>query len=54
MKTRLFRWPDIIAPHTDEPLPTLWRRLLWMAGIWTASVVALLLIAMMIRWVLKT
>jgi hypothetical protein len=54
MKTRGFRWPAITLPHPDEPLPPLWRRLLWMAGIWVASVSALLAVAMLLRWVLKT
>lgn len=30
----------------------LWKRLAWMAAIWTASVLALGLVAMLIRWVL--
>lgn len=54
MKTSLFRWPDITTASAQEPLQPLWRRLLWMAGIWAASIVLLLGVAMVLRWVLKT
>ncbi len=54
MKTPLFRWLAITAARPDEPLPPLWRRLLWMIGIWAASITALLAVAMVLRWVLKT
>jgi len=53
MKTPLPRWPAITAAHPDEPRPPLWRRLLWMAGIWTASVAALAALALVLRWVLN-
>jgi len=53
MKPRLFRWPAITTRRSDEPLPPLWNRLLWMAGIWGASTTALLGVAMVLRWVLK-
>ncbi len=54
MKFHLFRWPAIIAAHADESLPPLRSRLLWMAAIWAASITALLAVAMLLRWVLKT
>ena len=54
MKTPRFRWPAIADTHPDEPLPPLWSRLLWMAGIWAASITALLAVAMLLRWVLRS
>ena len=53
MKKRVLRWPEITPADPDEPQATLWRRLLWMAGIWAASVAGLLAVAMVLRWVLK-
>jgi hypothetical protein len=37
----------------QEAAGPLWKRLAWMAGIWTASVLSLALIAALIRWWLK-
>jgi hypothetical protein len=54
MKTSQLGWPAITAARLDEPLPPLWNRLLWMAGIWLASVAVLTAVAMVLRWVLKT
>ena len=52
MKRPRLRWPDIRAPREGEALAPLRVRLLWMAGIWTASTLALLAIAMLLRYVL--
>ena len=54
MKTPLLSWPAIIAKGSNEPPSPLWRRLLWMAGIWLASIAILSAVAMVLRWVLKT
>jgi hypothetical protein len=54
MKPRWLSWPAIAAPKPEEPLPPLWQRLAWMAGIWAASVTVLLLVAQLLRWVLKS
>lgn len=54
MKNHLFRWPDISTTRPDEPLQPLWKRLLWMAGIWATSIGALLVVAMLLRLALKT
>ena len=53
MKWPLPRWPDIKPLPFGSRLPPLWKRLAWMAGIWTASVTALLLVALLVRQVLK-
>ena len=46
------RWPDIRVPKDSEPALPFGKRLLWMAGIWAASILALLAIAMLLRLVL--
>ena len=52
MKLTRLGWPDIDAPATEVPQP-LAQRLLWMAAIWLASTGALLLLAWVIRSVLR-
>ena len=47
------RWPVIIPSRSEELRSPLWIRLLWMSGIWAASIAVLLVIAMVLRWVLK-
>ncbi|MEP6825228.1 MAG: DUF2474 domain-containing protein [Ramlibacter sp.] len=54
MKPPLWRWPAITPGGPDERRATLRSRLLWMVGIWTASVAALFVVAIVLRWVLKS
>ena len=54
MKVPRLRWPTIVAPQDDQPLAPLWSRLAWMAAIWAGSIGALLLVAWLLRLVLKT
>lgn len=53
MKRPALRWPAMVPPRPGTP-PPLWRRLAWMAGIWLASTGALLVVAWLLRLVLKT
>lgn len=53
MKRPAMRWPSITPAPDDAEASPLWRRLAWMAGLWLASTGALLLVAMLIRWVLR-
>jgi hypothetical protein len=53
MKPRRFHWPAIATSQPGVPLAPLWVRLAWMAGIWAASVITLLLVALLLRLVLK-
>lgn len=53
MKRRLLSWPTIEARPPGAPLPSLWIRLAWVAGIWAVSVGVLLSVAMLLRLALK-
>jgi hypothetical protein len=48
-----WKWPDISAPPADAPRPRLAVRLLWMAAIWGASVLVLLVVAQLLRLALR-
>lgn len=53
MKLLRLSWPQINPPKSGDATPSLGKRLLWMAGIWLASVLALLAVALLLRWVLR-
>ena len=54
MRKLRFGWPTIEAQPLDEPSSPLFVRMLWLAGIWVASVGVLLAVAMVVRWALKS
>jgi hypothetical protein len=53
MKRPSLHWPSIEPASPHAPASPLWRRLAWMAGLWLASTTALVLVALVIRWMLK-
>ena len=50
MKRLRLRWPNMDVPRGEAPLS---QRLLWMVVIWSASTVALLAVALLLRAVLR-
>jgi len=53
MKPRRWHWPTVTTPAPGMPPAPLWNRLAWMAAIWAVSITALLLVALVLRLVLK-
>ena len=52
MKLPQLNWPRIQTVPENRPQRPLGERLLWLAGLWAASVLALLAVAMLLRLVL--
>ncbi|MBC7502430.1 MAG: DUF2474 domain-containing protein [Herminiimonas sp.] len=53
MKLPALKWPAIAPPPHGAPPVKLSKRLFWMAGIWAASVIALLIVAELLRLTLR-
>ncbi|GAA4027216.1 DUF2474 family protein [Actimicrobium antarcticum] len=52
MKLPKLKWPDIVPPPPGAHQARLSARLLWMAGIWAGCILALLVVAGVLRLVL--
>lgn len=53
MKIPKLKWPDIQPPVLGVKPAKLPARLLWMAGIWVCSILLLLLLAGILRLILR-
>ena len=53
MKRFAVGWPAPVPQPTPQAVQPLWRRLLWMLGIWAASSAAVLCVAALLGWVLR-
>ncbi len=47
------KWPDIATPLPGAPQAPLHVRLLWMVAIWAVSILGLLVVAEVLRLVLR-